>query len=258
MAHTKNILSSSLLCALITIPLILTTPSLAEQITGHEIIRQMDRLMWGKTTQGLYEMEITTPHWKRSLKMRAWESARKKTFIRILSPQKEKGVSTLRIDYEMWNYLPSVERVIKIPPSMMFQGWMGSDFTNDDLVKESSIVDDYNHKTVGVEMLDAVETYKVEATAKPDAPVVWGKILYWVRKADFVPLREEFFSEKGELIRVMTFSEIKQMHGRTIPTRWEIRPVKKKNKSTVMKILDIKFDSDIPDDTFTLRNLKTN
>jgi outer membrane lipoprotein-sorting protein len=228
-----------------------------ELIDGKEIIRRMDQLIRGETGMGLYEMTIKDPRWERTLKLRAWESREgKKTFIRILSPPKEEGIGTLKIGVEMWNYLPRVERTIKIPPSMMMQPWMGSDFTNDDLVKESSIVEDYVHRVMGKEKIDGFDSYQVEAVAKPDAPVVWGKILYWVRVEDFIPLKEEFYSEKGELIRVMTFSDIKEMGGRILPTYWQMVPVKKKGRMTTFRIIEVEFDIPIPDDVFTLRNLK--
>jgi hypothetical protein len=125
-----------------------------ELIDGKEIIRRMDELIRGETGMGIYEMTIKDPRWERTLKLRVWETRKdKKTFIRILSPPKEKGIGTLKIGLEMWNYLPRVERTIKIPPSMMMQPWMGSDFTNDDLVKESSIVEDYIHRVIGKEKI---------------------------------------------------------------------------------------------------------
>lgn len=248
---------SILLLKVLSFIILFSQPSMSVEISGKEIIKRMDRLLWSETSQGYYEMKIITPHWERTLKLRVFEKHRQKTFIRILSPPKERGVATLRIGYEMWNYLPSVERIIKIPPSMMLQAWMGSDFTNDDLVKESSIVNDYHHRRLAIERINGFSAYKVEALPKEDAPVVWGRILYWVRTGDFVPLREEFYNEKGELIRVLTFSDIREMDGRTIPTRWEMVPLKKKGRKTILRIIEIRFDSPIDDSIFTLRNLKS-
>lgn len=237
----------------------LTAPAIAavEVIDGKEIVKQMDILMRGDTMTGLYEMTIRDPSWERTLRLRAWENRKeKKTFIRILSPPKEEGIGTLKIGFEMWNYLPKVEKIIKVPPSMMMQAWMGSDFTNDDLVKESSIVEDYDHRMAGEVKVDGVDAYKIEATPKPDVPVVWDKIIYWIRKKDYVPLRQEFYSEKGELIRVMTFSDIREMGGRVIPTLWKMRPVKKEGRETTLRIIEIEYNKPIDDEVFTLRNLK--
>ncbi len=228
----------------------------AEEITAKEIIEKLEQLMRGESAHSIMEMTIVNPRWQRTLRMENWEVGRKKTLVRILSPKKEKGVGSLKIDYQMWNYLPRVERVIKIPPSMMMSSWMGSDFTNDDLVKESSVVEDYTHELMGTVDMAGVKAYRVEATPKPDAPVVWGKLIFFVREADYVPLRQEYFSESGELVRYLDFGEIKVLGGRTLPTLWEMVPVGKKGKKTIVRLIEIEFDLPLGDDLFSLRNLK--
>ena len=122
----------------------------------------------------------------------------------------------MKIEREMWQYVPRINRVIKIPPSMMLQSWMGSDFTNDDLVKESSVVEDYEHTLLGYETMDEGEAYKLELIPKPEAPVAWDRMLYWVRVEDYVPLRAEFFNERGERVRTMIYSDIREMGGRVM------------------------------------------
>lgn len=138
---------------------------------------------------------------------------------------------------------------------MMLQPWMGSDFTNDDLVKESSIVNDYTH-SLQEQQQDGVAVYRVEATPKPDAAVVWGKIIYWVRKSDTIPLREEFYSESGELVRVLTFSEERTVGGRMLPTRWQMRPLAKPGNVTTVRMKDAVFDQPVPAEIFTQRHLQ--
>jgi outer membrane lipoprotein-sorting protein len=228
----------------------------ADDPGAREIIERVERLLWGRTVQGDYEMTITTPRWQRTLGLRVWMERPKRSFVRILSPAKEAGIGSLRIGAEMWNYVPKVERIIKIPPSMMLQPWMGSDFANDDLVKESSILDDYTHKVLGVSPLDGQSAYQVEAVPKPDAAVVWGHIVYSVRRSDFMPLKQEFYSERGELVRVMTFSEVRALGGRTLPTRWEMRPLAKPGNLTTVVLKDAVFDQPIDDAVFTQRNLQ--
>lgn len=241
----------------LTFLITLVMPPKSIAITGSEIALKMDTLLRGDTAHGIYEMKITNPKWKRTLTMETWEVRKeKKSFIRILSPKKEKGIGTLKIDTEMWNYLPRVERTIKIPPSMMMNSWMGSDFTNDDLVKESSIVDDYTHTLLDTVTFQKHKTYKVEAIPHEDTPVVWGKIISWVRTSDFIPLKQEFYDEKGGLIRVLNFNSIKKIGNRNFPTHWEMIPVKKEGKKTEITIINIEFDKPISDDVFTLRNLK--
>lgn len=244
--------------AIITILLtLLISPVHAQELTATQIINKADELLRGDTNYGEYEMNITTPHWQRTIKMRVWaDKGKNKSFIHITYPAKEKGITFLKIDYNLWNYLPKIERVIKIPPSMMMQSWLGSDFTNDDLVKESSIVDDYGHKLIGIEAQGEYDVYKIELTPKPDAAVVWGKVIFWVRKKGYIPLREEFYNERGELKKVMTLSEIKKVHTRTIPTRWEMVTIAKPGNRTVFKLIDMKFNIPLSDNIFTLKNLK--
>ena len=234
----------------------LTSPAFANDLTARDIIKKMDDLLRGDSAHSIMEMTITNPRWQRMLRMESWEVGRKKTLVRILHPKKEEGVGSLKIDYQMWNYLPRVERVIKIPPSMMMSSWMGSDFTNDDLVKESSVVEDYTHKLEGEVELRGERAYKIVAIPKEHAPVVWGKLVFFVRVADYVPLRQEYFSEKGEMVRYLDFQEIKKMGRRTLPTLWEMVPLNKKGKKTVVRLVDIEFNMPIDDNIFSLRNLK--
>ncbi|OGA72122.1 MAG: outer membrane lipoprotein-sorting protein [Betaproteobacteria bacterium RIFCSPLOWO2_12_FULL_65_14] len=241
---------------LLAFALALGTPAAAQEPAAREILDRVENLLWGKTVQGEYEMTITTPRWQRTLALRAWMERPRRSFIRILAPAKEKGIGSLRIGAEMWNYLPNVERTIKIPPSMMLQPWMGSDFTNDDLVKSSSLIDDYTHKILREEAAGGAPAYVLELIPKPDAAVVWGKILYWVRKSDSIPLKEEFYDERGALVRVMTFSEIRPVGGRTIPTKWEIRPSDKPGNSTTILVKSAVYDRPVDPEVFTQRNLQ--
>ena len=228
----------------------------AQEPPAQEIIDRAESSLWGKTLQAQLTMTVTTSRWTRTLELSAWIERPRRSFIRILAPAKEAGIGSLRIGAEMWNYLPTVERTIKIPPSMMLQPWMGSDFTNDDLVKESSLLDDYTHRTVARDTADGSPVYVIESTPKPDAAVVWGKIVMRVRRADFLPVREEFYDERGTLVRVMTFSDIKTLGGRRIPTRWEMRPASKPGNVTTIIMTRATFDAAIAADIFTQRNLE--
>lgn len=223
---------------------------------GRDILDKVEKLLWGSTVQGDYEMTIATPRWQRTLVLKVWMDRPKRSFVRIVSPAKEAGIGSLRIGSEMWNYLPKVERIVKIPPSMMLQPWMGSDFTNDDLVKESSILDDYTHKVLGVVQEDGAEVIRIEAVPRPDAAVVWGRIVYWVRRADTIPLKQEFFSERGERVRVLSFSEVREVGGRVLPTRWEMRPDAKPGNVTTVVLKDAAFNQPVEDEVFSQRNLQ--
>ena len=226
----------------------------AQDLDGREIVDRSEKLLWGKTFQGELEMSVATPRWQRTLALRAWIERPRRSFIRIIAPAKEAGIGSLRVGSEMWNYLPKVERTIKIPPSMMLQPWMGSDFTNDDLVKESSIVNDYTHKLLGDTKVDGRNAYRVEALPKPGAAVVWGKIIYTVRD-DYVPLKLEFFDERGNQIRTLTYSDIRELGGRIVPTRWEMKPANEPGKQTTIVLKAAKYDSEMDQSIFSLRNL---
>lgn len=229
--------------------------SQAPAATGREIVKAMEALVWADTMRGEFEMRITTPRWERTLSLRIWMDRPGRSFVRVLAPPKEAGIGSLRIGNEMWNYLPAVERTIKIPPSMMLQPWMGSDFTNDDLVKQSSAIDDYVQRLLAEETLDGQAVYRIEAQPKPDAAVVWGRLVYWIRK-DFIPVKQEYYSERGELVRVLTFSDVRPVGGRTIPTRWEMKPLTKAGNATTIVVKDAAYNTRLDDEIFTQRNLQ--
>jgi outer membrane lipoprotein-sorting protein len=227
----------------------------AQEPSGRDVVDREEKAFWGKTLQARLTMTVTTPRWQRTLELQVWMERPRRSFIRILAPAKEAGIASLRIGTEMWNYLPAVERTIKIPPSMLTQSWMGSDFTNDDLVKESSIVEDYTQRIIATDTAGGAVVYVVELLPKPDAAVVWGRIVLRVRKADFLPARGEYYDERGTLVRVMTFSDVRLLGGRTIPTKWELRSVTKPGNVTTMVMKSATYDASISDEIFTQRNL---
>lgn len=251
----------------ILITLFLLFPTLCFALTAKQIVARSDQLMRGDSSIGTMTMTVKTPNWKRTLKFKSWSKGKDKMLIRITYPKKEAGSASLKIGSNMWNYLPKINRTIKIPPSMMLQSWMGSDFTNDDIVKESSMVDDYNHTLLGKVELKVTETagtkeaaktstcYKIKSIPKEDAAVVWGKIIYYCRVKDFVPVREEYYSDKGEMIKLMTLSNIKHMHDRNYPTYWKMQTLNRPGRYTEMTITDMRFNVPIQSSTFSLSNL---
>ena len=220
------------------------------------IITHADSLLRGKSNHGIFRMTVVRPEWTRSLTMESWERGQDLSFIEVLEPPKEAGTAFLKREGQMWSWLPDIERTIKIPPSMMMDSWMGSDFTNDDLLHGSSIIKDYDHFLLGVDTLEAGPSYVVQLVPKPEAPVVWDKIVIWVRTSDFIPLKEEYYDEKGRLVRTMIFQEIKHLGGRDIPTRFILKPRLKKGQHTELEILDIRFNVKIPDRVFTRQHLE--
>lgn len=247
------------LILLIVLLIVLVCPFrvFASELNATDIVRRSDRLMRGDSRSGTYSMEIITRRWERELTLLVHSLGSDKMFIRILSPAKEAGIGTLRIKNEMWNYLPTVEKTIKIPPSMMLRPWMGSDFANDDLVKESSIVNDYTHHIIGREDIDGESVLKIEFIPKPDAPVIWGKLYHWIRENDFVPLKEEYYSEKGKAIKVLEYSDIGQVSDRVIPRTWTMKSLTKEGHSTTIKLLDVTYNQPIDDAIFSMAHLRS-
>jgi len=220
-----------------------------------EIVKKMDELY--RSTSGIttVEMEITTPQWARTLKMTAWSVGMDKTFIRILAPRKEMGIATLRIGNEMWNFLPNTDKVIKVPPSMMMGSWMGSDYTNDDLVKEYTFIDDYTFELTNVENPTEGVVY-VKCTPKEGVPIVWGYIIIAVLEKDYSPLWQKYYDEKGQSMREMNFKEPKTFGKKTIPSVMELIPAHKPGNKTIIRYLDAQFDIKLSEDIFSLRNLR--
>jgi outer membrane lipoprotein-sorting protein len=163
---------------------------------------------------------------------------------------------TLKRGNEIWNWLPSIGRRIKIPPSMMMQSWMGSDFTNDDLVKESSIVTDYEQELAGDSTIAGYDCYRIRLVPKPAAAVVWGEIMIFISKDGDLELQADYYDEEGTLVRRMAGSEVRTMGGRTIPVHWEILPVDKPGEKTVLEYTKIDFDIDVEEDFFSIQNMK--
>lgn len=226
-------------------------------ISAGDIIKKSESALRGNTQIALYEITIKTRRWTRTLQMRSWENRlQKKSFAEIISPKKDAGNRFLLVKDTMKHFIPKLQKVIKISPSMMLQSWMGSDFTNDDIVKESSIHEDYYHRTVGNKTIDGDPCYIVELKPKPESAVVWGKIIYYAREKDYLPVREEFYNEHNVLKKVLSCSDFKKMHDRVIPTTYKMVTVKKKNRYTLMKIKRTRFDAKIPSRVFTLQNLK--
>jgi len=229
----------------------------AQNLTAKEIVKKADDKSRGLTSQGEMTMTIIRPTWTRSVTMKSWQKGSTHALILITSPAKDKGQVFLKIKTDMWNWVPSIDKMIKIPPSMMMQSWMGSDFTNDDLVKESSVVTDYEHKLIGQESVRDQMCYKIELIPHPDAAVTWGKIIIWITVKGFDTWKVEYYDEDMKLINVMNASNIKRMGDREIPVRLEIIPMNNIRNKTVLETKSLLFDKPIRDVFFSQQNMKT-
>ena len=220
------------------------------------IVRKSEDLLKGASSRGKFRMVVETPDFTRTTEMEAWWVGNEKALIAITSPKREAGNKTLKVKNELWMYLRNTEATIKVPPSMMLQSWNGSDFTNDDLVRESSLPDDYTMKILSEEEIDGVVCWKIELLPKPSAPVVWGKLFHWIRKKDYLPARTEYFDEKGALMRTMRYTDIRRFGNRSIPAKWEMMNNVKAGHRTSMEYLEAQFDIQISDRIFSFRELE--
>ena len=215
------------------------------------LINKMEELYRGASSKATITMRIETPQYQRSLEMQAMSIGTRQTFIRILSPRKDRGIATLKLDNEMWNYFPKINKVIKIPPSMMMGSWMGSDFTNDDLVKETTLTKEYK-----LSMTETDNQYTVTLVPKQDTVTVWGKIEYVINKSPLVPVSESFYDDAGAKIRVLTFKDPKDFSGRVLPSVLEMVPLNKKGHRTLVTYDTLGFNPpDVKPEDFSLRNL---
>ncbi|MFO8001822.1 MAG: outer membrane lipoprotein-sorting protein [Marinilabilia sp.] len=232
------------------------SPAIGQEPDAGAIVRKADDLMRGESSYAEMEMEITRPSWTRDLHFNAWALGDKYSLIYITHPRREEGQVFLKRGREMWNYVPDIDRTIKIPPSMMMQSWMGSDLTNDDLVNAASIASDYDHSLLREEEIRGKKCYVIEMVPHEEAPVVWGKVLTWITKDDFITLRNEFYDEAGELVNEEILDEIRDVGDRTIPTRFTMIPADKEGHETVMKFRKIDFGVDIKESFFSMQNMK--
>ena len=229
----------------------------SQELSAREIVKKADDKGRGQTSQGVMTLTIIRPDWSRSITLKSWSKGTDYSLIYITAPAKEKGQVFLKRQTDMWNWVPSIERVIKIPPSMMMQSWMGSDFTNDDLVKESSLVVDYTQKLLGKENVRDQACYKLELVPLPDAAVTWGKVIIWVTIEGFNQWEAEYYDEESNLVNVMNAYNIKRMGDRDIPSRLEIVPVSKKGDKTILEINSMIFNKPISENFFSQQNMKS-
>jgi len=246
---------------LLGVALLVSSPNLTARAQSPQpeildVVRTVDELYRSKSSYAEVTMEIVTPQWQRTLEMMMWTDGMDKTFIRILAPRKEKGVGTLRIGNEMWNFLPRTNKIMKVPPSMMTGSWMGSDFTNDDLVDEITYVNDYALAWADTDSAKA-DVFYIKATPHEDVPVVWGYILLAIRKNDYIPLWEKYFDEQDRLLRTFVFSDVRDFGARRLPSTMEVIPENKAGHKTVVRYTKATFDEPVDNGVFSIRNLRS-
>jgi outer membrane lipoprotein-sorting protein len=221
-----------------------------------EIIKRSDEKMRGDSDYSEMKMTIVRPTWKREVSMKAWAMGLDYSIILIISPARDKGSAFLKRKSEIWNWQPSIDRVIKLPPSMMMQSWMGSDFTNDDLVKESSILNDYTHTLVADTVVNGRDSYIIKLIPNEDAAVVWGKIFTYIDKQTYNQMIVKYYDEDDYLVSTMILSEEKDIGGRFLPTKLEMIPAENPRQKTVIEYTVREFNKPINAGFFSLQNMK--
>ena len=221
---------------------------------AREVLQKMDDLYRGQTSRGEIEMTVETPDWKRTLDLKVWSEGMDKTFVVIRSPKKDAGIATLRVGRDMWNFFPRINKVLQVPPSMMMGSWMGSDFTNDDLVKESSLLKDYQARYV--EGKGQAGTRTLELTPKAQTATVWAKIRMTFRTANLLPVEEAYYDGQGKEVRVLKFSSVQKVGDRLIPMEMELDPLTKPGNRTKLLYRSLEFDLPLDASVFSLQNLR--
>jgi len=227
----------------------------AEALDAQSLVEDSFNYMRGKSSVSTVVMTVHRPDWERKMTIKAWTRGRKDSLFYIEAPPKDHGNGTLKKGREMWMYNPKINRVIKVPPSMMSQSWMGSDFSNNDLAKSDSLLTDYTHSIIGNETHDGQTVYLIKSMPKPEAPVVWGMQKLKIRQ-DLIWLSQEFFDEDFEPVKAMTTLEIQMLGGKLYPKIWRMNKADEEDKFTELNYTSLVFKSALPDSLFSLTSLR--
>lgn len=221
-----------------------------------ELMRHIDRLWRSDSSYAEMSMQVKTERYERTMQMEAWSKGKERSLIVITAPRKDKGIATLKVENNIWNYLPKIRRVSKVPASMMSGSWMGSHFTNDDLVKENTFEDDYDSTITFQGERENQEIIEVTSTPKPNAAVIWGKVITIIAKKNLTPLQALYYDEEGKLIRKMLFDQLKTINNKVIPMRMKLLPLNEPGESTIVTYHSLEFNIDLKDSFFSLQNLQ--
>jgi outer membrane lipoprotein-sorting protein len=249
-------MNKNIKAVLIVVLFVLVCSFRQDDQTAKEIVTRAENNIRGHSSIMEMTIQIVRPTWVRSMSLKSWTKGEQYSLSMVTAPAKDAGTVFLKRAKEIWNWVPSIERAVKLPPSMMAQSWMGTDFTNDDLVKASSRIEDYTHRIVGDSMVAGRKCWKIEMIPLPEAAVVWGKLYVWIDQKDYLELRLEFYDGDNKLVNIMQCSDIKIMGGRTIPGKMEMIPAGKKGQETVILYSTAVFDQPLSDDLFTTQNMK--
>lgn len=232
-------------------------PSDSEKPDVAQLVTRTERVMDGKSSVSVMKMNIKTPSFERTVKMKTWSKGRDFALIRVLEGgARDTGMMTLKREKQLWNYLPQAGRVMKLPSGMMGDSWMGSDFTNDDLVKGSSLASDFDSRVDKTGEHDGRKVWFITLVPRASSTAVWSRVEMVLDRESCLPLEQRFFDEDNQLARRMTFSDLKKVGWRTYPMKFTVQP-SEAGRQTSITYESIELDGDVPDDTFSLRRLQS-
>jgi len=223
---------------------------------ANALMRHIDRLWRSDSAQSIMSMTVKTRRYSRRMKMESWAKGKEKSLILIREPKKDRGIATLKVDDNIWNYLPKINRVTKVPASLMSGSWMGSHFTNDDLVRENTYEDEYDSQITFKGERNAKQIVEITSIPKENAAVIWGKVVTVIDKSNMTPVTSAYYNEENDLVRIMYFSQLEQKGERLVPMKMVLQPIDKPDESTIVEYHDIKFDINIDDRVFSIKRLK--
>jgi outer membrane lipoprotein-sorting protein len=241
--------------SVLLVSLLLATSAMADGRDAATIVKDAIDHWRGLSSDTVMTMVIHRPDWERTMTMRGWTKGDDRSLVRVLEPRKDRGNGTLTDDNSMWSYSPKVNRVIKIPSSMMGQSWMGSDFSNKDVARADDIVDQYDHSILSSEDVDGITVYEIEAIPHEEAAVVWGREVLSIRD-DHVVTTHKFYDQDGELVKTLTSLEIGEMGGRVIAKRQRMSKVETPDEWTEIQVVSVDYEVELKDSLFTLSNLR--
>ncbi|MDH3327186.1 MAG: outer membrane lipoprotein-sorting protein [Gammaproteobacteria bacterium] len=252
----KHVFVSMILFIIVLISFSLPVHAIDNSSDANSLMRHIDRLWRSDSAHSTMSMTVQTRRYSRTMKMETWSKGKEKSLIIIREPKKDRAIATLKVNENIWNYLPKINRITKVPPSLMSGSWMGSHFTNDDLVKENTYEDDYNSKISFKGLRDNINTIEITSVPKENAAVVWGKVVTLIDQEKFVPISSSYYNEENILVRVMHFSQLEIKDSRLIPMKMTLKPLDKPGESTIVEYHDISFDIPINDNVFSIKQLK--
>lgn len=251
----RNPVSRFLLLVAIVIGFMLSGGNVHAQ-SAAEIIERMETVMRGDSQYAEMTMRIVRPRYEREVAMRSWLMGRNHSLVLITAPARDEGTAFLMRGNDIWNYDPRIDRTTRLPSSMMAQSWMGSDFTNDDLVRDSDLVEDFEHELLRTEEYNGFNAYVIEMIPKPDTPIVWGKVKLWIAVDDYIQLRIENYDQRGGLVNTMELDQIEQFGDRRVPTRISVIPADKDDERTILNYQHIEYDIEIDESFFSRANMQ--